>query len=153
MTIPYATATSGLRAREEILKILRRFGCESVGFMDEFGTRSVALSFTYRGRNIYLRASAQGWANAYLKENPWTKRRHSTRNEWENNALEKGMVAVNSVLRDWVKGQMTAVETGMMTFDHVFLAHMLLTDGRPLIEQVQKLLPSISEIPALGFEQ
>ena len=31
-TIPYASATSGTAAREEITKILRRFGCESVGF-------------------------------------------------------------------------------------------------------------------------
>ena len=34
--IPYASATNGAAAREEITKILRRFGCESVGFMDDF---------------------------------------------------------------------------------------------------------------------
>ena len=142
MTLPYASAKSGLRAREDILKILRRFGCESVGFMDEFETRTVILAFTHRGRNVQLRASAQGWANAFLKENPWTDRRHSTEEEWKSKALDQGMIAVNSVLRDWVKGQMTAVETGILTFEHVFLAHMLMNDGRLLIEHAQKLLPS-----------
>ena len=35
-SIPYAAATTGLKAREEISKVLRRFGCESIGFMDDF---------------------------------------------------------------------------------------------------------------------
>jgi hypothetical protein len=36
MTIPYAAPTTALRAREEVTKVLRRFGCESIGFMDDF---------------------------------------------------------------------------------------------------------------------
>lgn len=153
MTLPYASAKSGLRAREEILKILKRFGCDSVGFMDEFETRTVILAFTHRGRNVQLRASASGWANAYLKENPWTDRRYSTQAEWESKALDQGMIAVNSVLRDWVKGQMTAVETGIMTFEHVFLAHMLMADGRPLLEHAQKLLPTPDNIVELKADR
>lgn len=35
MTTPYASATSDMRAREEVKKILRRFGCEAIGFMDD----------------------------------------------------------------------------------------------------------------------
>jgi len=134
MTIPYASATSGLKAREEIQKILRHFGCESVGFMDEFDTKTVILAFTRKGRQIQLRATAQGWANAYLRENPWTDRRHSTEHEWGQAALNQGMIAVNSILRDWVKGQVTAIETGILTFDHIFMPYMLMADGRPLIE-------------------
>ncbi|KKM90289.1 hypothetical protein LCGC14_1240200 [marine sediment metagenome] len=145
MTLPYAGATSGLKAREEILKILRRFGCESVGFMDEFETHSVLLAFVWRGRNVQLRASAQGWANAYLKENPWTDRRRSTEHEFEHAALDQGMIAVNSILRDWVKGQVTAIEIGIMTFDHVFMSYMLMSDGRPLLEHARKLLPASQE--------
>jgi hypothetical protein len=34
MTIPYASATSGAKAREEITEILRRLGCEEIGFME-----------------------------------------------------------------------------------------------------------------------
>lgn len=141
MNLPYATASSGSKAREEILKILRHFGCESVGFMDQFDTKTLILAFTWRERNVQLKASAQGWANAYLKENPWTHRRQSTQAEWEQRAIEQGMVAVNSVLRDWIKGQVTAIETGILTFEHVFLPYMLMHDGRPLIEHAQALLP------------
>ena len=142
MTLPYATATSGMKAREEIRKILQRFGADSVGFMDEFNTKTVILAFTIRGRAVQLHASAQGWANASLRENPWTDRRHSTEHEWEQAALNQGMIAVNSILRDWVKGQITAIETGVLTFEGVFMPYMLAADGRPLLEHVQKLLPA-----------
>jgi len=31
MTTPYASATSGMKARDEIAKVLRRLGCEKLG--------------------------------------------------------------------------------------------------------------------------
>lgn len=137
---PYANATSGAAAREEIRRILQRFGCESLGFMDKFEAHAVVLAFEWRGRRVQLQATAQGWANAYLKENPWSSRRRYTKAQWEQRALDQGMVAVNSILRDWVKGQMTAIETGILTFDHVFLPFMLTHDGRPVIEAAKKLI-------------
>lgn len=150
MTLPYASASSGTKARAEIVRILRRFGCEQVGFMDEFDTHSLLLAFKWRGRAVQLRASAQGWANAYLKENPWSDRRHYNEREWGQRALDQGMIAVNSILRDWVKGQVTAVETGILTFEGVFLPYMLMADGRPLIEHARKLLPPPEGREALG---
>ena len=143
MSIPYASASSGSKAREEILKILQRFGCESVGFMDEFHTKTLILAFTYRGRNIQLKATAQGWANAYLKENPYTYRMKKNKQEHEEKALNQGMIAVNSILRDWVKGQMTAVETGILTFEHVFMPYMLMNDGRVLADHASEMLPAL----------
>jgi len=141
MTTPYATTTSGTRARDEIIKILRHFGCEKVGFMDEFEDHALMLAFVWRGRQVQLRASAEGWASAYIKENPWRSSRHSTRLQWESRALDQGMIAINSILRDWVKGQVTAVETGIMSFETVFMPHMLTQDGTPMLDQMRKLLP------------
>jgi hypothetical protein len=140
--MPYENATSGQAARAEITKTLQRFGCDSVGFMDEFHDRVVLLAFTHRGRNVQLRASAKGWAAAWLKDNPYTSRRRATRQEWEERAIRQGMVAVNSILRDWVKGQVTAVECGMLSFEHVFVPYMLSADGKPMIEHMQKMLPA-----------
>ena len=68
MTVPYATATSGERAREEIRKLLQRFGCESVGFMDEFTEQRLLLVFQWHGQRVQLQASARGWADLYLRE-------------------------------------------------------------------------------------
>jgi hypothetical protein len=143
-TVPYASARSGLGAREEITRILRRFGCESVGFMDDFADQSVLLAFTHRGRPVQLRASAKGWAQMYVKANPWHSRRRLAQREYEMDALRQGLIAVNSILRDWVKGQIVAVECGMLSFEAVFLPYMLTAEGKSLIEAVQqqKLLPA-----------
>lgn len=65
--VPYASATSGDRARAEATKWLRRLGCEQIGFMDDFENREVLLAFTHRGCNVQLRASARGWATMFLK--------------------------------------------------------------------------------------
>jgi hypothetical protein len=144
---PYASATSGAGARDEITKILRRFGCESVGFMDDFEKHEIVLAFTHRGRPIQLRASAKGWAAMYLKENPYTPRRRASRVEHETAALRQGQIAVNSILRDWIKGQVTAVECGILSFEAVFMPYMLGRDGRTLMEHVelQSLLPAPQE--------
>ena len=56
-SVPYARATSGERARAEVVALLRRFGCESVGFMDDFADQSLMLAFQWRGRRVQLRAS------------------------------------------------------------------------------------------------
>ena len=81
--VPYASASSGMRAREEIKKILTRFGCESVGFMDDNVKHEVLLAFTHRGRQVQLTASAKGWAAMYLKENPWTYNRRAKRHDFD----------------------------------------------------------------------
>lgn len=150
MNLPYSNATSGAKARAEVVKILQRFGCESVGFMDEFTTKSILLAFVYRGRNVQLRASAQGWANAWLRENPWTTRRHYKKQEWEERAIKQGMIAVDSIIRDWVKGQMTAIDTGILSFEHVFMPYMLASDGRTLVEHMQERLPELTDQSARG---
>jgi|SRR5215467_5779203 len=146
MTTPYADATSGAKARDEILKVLRRFGCESVGFMDDFENHEIVLAFTHRGRPVQLRASATGWAQMYLKENPWNNRRYGNRVDYEQKALRQGQIAINSILRDWIKGQMTAVECGVLSFEAVFMPYMIV-GGRPLIQRIKEtgLLPEPSE--------
>jgi hypothetical protein len=144
--VPYASATSGAAARDEIGRMLRRFGCESVGFMDEYDKHAVLLHFTHRGRQVQMRASAMGWANMFMKAKPFTGRgrQKGGKLEYERKALAQGLVAVNSILRDWVKGQLTAVECGMMQFEAVFMPYMLGSDGRTVIEHAMaaKMLPA-----------
>lgn len=143
MSIPYEGATSGMKARDEITKTLQGFGCESVGFMDDFVDGSVLLAFKHRGRQVQLRASAKGWAAMYLKEKPWNYQRKLKKQQYEQAAVSQGLIAVNSILRDWVKGQVTAVETGILSFEAVFMPHMITDNGQSLLERAlsQNLLP------------
>lgn len=136
MTLPYYKATSGAAAREDIRDMLRRFGCENVGFMENFEEQSLLLVFTHRGRKMQLKASGQGWAALYLKENPWNSRFRKSLKQYEIEVLHQGAVAVNSILRDWVKGQIMAIECGILSFDAAFMPFMLGRDGRPLFESL-----------------
>jgi hypothetical protein len=67
--------------------------------------------------------------------------------DYQQAALKQGHVAVNSILRDWIKGQVTAIETGILSFEAVFMPYMLTADGRPVIERIkdENLLPSPQE--------
>lgn len=137
MTVPYENATSGVAARDEIIRLLRRFGAESVGFMDEFEKGELLLAFSHRGRPIQMRASAKGWASLFLREHPYNSGRHRlNRHDYERKALAQGLIAMNSILRDWVKGQITAVECGILEFETVFMPYMLAPDGRAVIEHI-----------------
>lgn len=147
MMVPYAEAKSGAAARDEISKMLRRFGCESVGFMDDFENHELLLAFRHRGRPMQLRASAKGWAALYLKENPWSPRRYKNRHDWEQAALRQGLIAVNSILRDWVKGQVMAVECGILSFEAVFMPYMLTRDGTPLVDHITANMNSLLPAP------
>ena len=148
VNIPYQGATSGMKARDEIRSILKRFGCTSLGFMDDFETKSLSLVFKYRDRQIQLKASAQGWAAMYLQAKPWTSRMQRTKQQYNDDALDQGLIAINSILRDWVKGQVTAIETGILQFDHVFLPYMVAPGGQTVAELIEsrKLL----ELPGAG---
>ncbi|MCC2615923.1 hypothetical protein LJ739_06690 [Aestuariibacter halophilus] len=122
--------------------MLKQFGCTKFATGEDFDTGELFVQFEHRGRMVSLIASSKGYAAAWLKENPYNNRRKGTKADHEAKALEKGGTAVYSILRDWVKGQVTAIEIGMLSFESAFLSHILLPSGKRVIEHVeeQKLL-------------
>jgi hypothetical protein len=144
-SVPYAGATSGENAQAETMKILQRSGCAEVGFMDKYDAHELLLHFKHRGRTVQFTASAKGWAQMYLTANPWTYSMRRSRVDYEQAALRQGHIAISSNIRDWIKGQITAIESGVLSFEAVFMPYMLTSDGRPLIERAQELLPKADE--------
>lgn len=136
MSLPYSTASSGTKALADIQKVLRHFGCNKFGSMvdDEHG--ELMIQFEHQGRMVSVKCSYRGYAAAWLKENPWSYRRQSTKQEWERKAMDIGSVAIYSVARDWIKGQVTAIETGILTFEGAFLGQILLPNGMTVLEHV-----------------
>ena len=124
--------------------MLKQFGCTKFATGEDFDTGELFIQFEHRGRMVSLTASAKGYAAAWLKENPWNSRRKTSKADHESKALDIGSTAVYSILRDWVKGQVTAIEIGMLSFDAAFLSHIMLPSGKRVIEHIeeQKLLPS-----------
>ena len=142
MTLPYENATSGERALGEIQKLLRGFGCNKFGSMIDDGDGTVLVQFVYREKSVSVKASINGYAAAWLKEHPFTNRTRGSKIEHERKAMNIASVAVYSILRDWIKGQITAIETGILTFEGAFLGQILLGSGKTVLEHVseQKLI-------------
>ena len=149
MQLPYSEAQSGDRALADMQKVLRRFGCNKFGTMLDEGKGELIVQFEHQHRMVSIKASMAGYAAAWLKENPWSGRRKSTKLEHERKAMDIASVAVYSILRDWIKGQVTAIETGILSFEGAFLGQILLPNGRTVLEHAQanKLLPSKDEDP------
>lgn len=144
MSLPYENATSGSNALNDIQKMLRKFGCAKFATGEDYERGEIFIQFEHRGRQVQLKASAKGYAAAWLKEHPYSSRTRTNRAQHESRALSIGSIAVYSILRDWVKGQVTAIEIGMMSFEAAFLSHIMLPSGMTVIEYVdqQKLLPA-----------
>jgi hypothetical protein len=127
-------------------------GCESIGFMDDYEKHEVLLAFTHRGRNIQLRVSAKGWGAGLFEGKPVDILTSIHAPGLRAGCPSQGRIAVNSILRDWIKGQVTAVECGILSFEAVFMPFMLTHDGRPLLERVSDLLPQPDEPKVVEFK-
>lgn len=145
MSLPYENATSGGAALEEIRKVLTKFGCARFGTMTDTENGELIVQFSFRGRDVTAKASYRGYAAAWLREHPYTTRMRGTKVEHEKKAIKQAEISVCSVLRDWIKGQVVAIETGVLTFEGAFLGQILLPSGSTVLEQIEKqnLLPAL----------
>ena len=144
MSLPYESARAGEGALQEIQKILAKFGCQSFGTMINVEKGVTIVQFTWHNRTVSLEASWKGYATAWMKEHPWSYRMHHNKAKHEEIALAQARISVCSILRDWVKGQTTAIECGIMSFEAAFFSHLLTKSGERVIDRVMKtenLLP------------
>lgn len=146
MSLPYEKSTSGERALGEIQKILRGFGCSQFGSMIDDEKGEIMVQFAHKGRRAQVTASINGYAAAWLRAHPHTSRMQKTKVEHERKAMDIASVAVYSILRDWIKGQVTAIETGILSFEGAFLGQLLLPSGKTILDHTheQKLLEASS---------
>ena len=145
--LPYETSTAGDKALMELQRTLAKFGCQSFGTMIDAERGCTIVAFKWRNRNISLEASWKGYAQAWLRAHPWSYSMRATKEQHHQRALDQGRMSVCSVLRDWVKGQVTAIECGVMSFEAAFMPHILLPSGERVIDRVQSenLLPPAEE--------
>jgi hypothetical protein len=110
--------------------------------MDNFERHELLVAFSHRRRRVQLTASAKGWAQMYLKQKTWSYSHRRNRTEYEQDILRQ--VAINSILRDWIKGQVTVIGTGILSFEAVFMPFMLTADGLTLVDWISEtnLLPA-----------
>lgn len=144
-TLPYETSTAGDRALAELQRVLEGFGCKQFGTAVDNERQVITVAFRWRDQQVVMDASWKGYAVAWMKKHPLSYRSNMSRQQHEQKALERGRVAVCSVLRDWVKAQTVAIECGVLQFEEVFMPHMMLPNGVRVIDAVKnaKLLPQL----------
>ena len=135
-SLPYENATSGKRAIHEIQRVLEAFGATSFGTLENFDKGEVIVQFEWRGHRVSIPASGKGYAANWLRHHPHTDRMRMTKHEYERRAVGLGKIAVWSILRDWIKGQVTAIQCGMMSFEGAFLGSIMLPDGQTVLERI-----------------
>lgn len=147
MGLPYENATSGGAAIEEIRKLLTKFGCSRFGTMTDVERGHLLVQFSHRGRDVSATASYKGYAAAWLKHHPYTSRTRGSKVDHERKALRQAEVSVCSILRDWIKGQVMAIECGILTFEGAFLGQIHLPNGVTVLEAVtsNKMLPALTQ--------
>lgn len=138
MTLPYENATSGKAAIDDMQKLLKGFGAASFGVMEDFAAGDVIVQFQWRERRVTIKANAKGYAAAWLRQHPHTQRTRSTIVEHERKALDQANISVYSILRDWIKGQVTAIEVGMLSFEGAFLGQIMLPSGETVLERIEQ---------------
>lgn len=139
MSLPYDRATAGDQALVQLQRALQAFGCQSFGTMVDDEHQEVIVAFRWRNRDVQLRASWKGYAAAWSKHHPWSRSSVRSRADYDAKALKQARVSVCSALRDWAKGQIVAVECGIMSFEAAFMPHMLLPSGERVVDRVEKM--------------
>ena len=137
-SLPYENATSGKAALLEIEKVVQRFGATSFGVMERYETSEIVIQFEHRGQRVHLCASAKGYAKAWLRVHPFSSRSRGSLAAYEQRALAQGTVAVYSILRDWIKGQVTAIECGVLSFEAAFLGQIMLPSGETVHQAISR---------------
>ena len=143
-TLPYETASNGDRALAEAQRMLARFNVQAFGAMTDYERDCIIVQFRHGGRHVHVEASIKGYADAWLKHHPHSSRVRASRDEHMRKAQNIARHAVCSILRDWIKAQVTAVETGVFSFEAAFIAQTMLPGGITVAQYVdrQHLLPS-----------
>lgn len=131
MKLPYqGVIASSDKSLAQLQKILQEFGCQRFGIMNDIDRSEVIVQFEWRQQKVELRASWKGYADKLAKYTPSQKQ------------VEQAKKSVCAALKDWVKGQTTIVECGVMSFEEVFMPQLLLPEGGRLIDKaVQFCLP------------
>ena len=136
MPIPYENASSGRTAMDDIRKVIVGFGCTKFAPMEDFVAGTISIQFEHNGRMVQVSASAAGYAKLWLKEHPHSNRMKRSVEEHKSFAMERGQVAVWSILRDWIKGQFTAVECGLLQFEEAFLGQLVI-NGETVFQKIK----------------
>ncbi len=150
----YAESTSVPveRSRAEIERILSKYGATRFGTMNE-ADGSATVYFEFKGRQIQLPVPMPPRTDKRFARDKYGRVRVETQRErlWEQEQRRRWRVLVITI-----KAMLEAVDTGLVTFEQAFLAHIVIpgtarTLGEALVPKLDALYSGLS-LPALLAE-
>jgi hypothetical protein len=117
------------RSRAEIERVLTRYGAEE--FMYGWDSRHATVGFIAGGRHVRFLLPMP--AASEFTSTPTGRRRTAStaRDAWEQSKRQRWR-ALGLV----IKAKLEAVESGIVTFDQEFLAHIVMPNGRTVADEV-----------------
>lgn len=148
------TDVSPEKSRGEIDRTLSRYGASAFGYgwQDEEGRRAAkaVITFVAHGRHVKFvlpippRDSDEiRYTHRHLPKYSWRKRTEKQAEEAYDQAVRQRWRALLLV----IKAKLEAVDTGIVSFEEEFLAHMVLPSGETVSEW---FTPQLNEAYATG---
>ena len=120
------TSVSAFKSREEIERVLQRYGADQFMYGTETGRALVA--FRMNGRQVKFILPMPDKEDREFTHTPAKGSRRS--NDAQLEAWEKACRQRWRALALVIKAKLEAVESGITEFDSEFLAHIVLPDGQ-----------------------
>jgi hypothetical protein len=130
MSYAEGTSVSPEKSEMEIRTLLRKYGAED--FLSGWSGEQVTIGFRAKGRVVRFRVILPKRDEARFRKgrNDWTpatdKQAHD-RFEQEVRRLWRALVLT-------IKAKLECVESGIETFEHAFMANIVMPDGRTVAE-------------------
>lgn len=150
------TSVSPEESRAEIERTLKRYEATRFGYMWDEGTAVVA--FTVKGRQVKFELPLPDREDAAFKQT--SSNQHGRLGDFSPAKYDQAIKQRWRALALVIKAKLEAVETGIVTFEEEFMAHIVLPDGStvgewmtPQIEQAYlggKMPPLMLESKARG---
>jgi hypothetical protein len=134
------TQVTADRSRQEIERLLMRFGAGQFGYLTDVQNNRAHIMFVYRGLRIRISVSLPKESD--FNKTPKGRRKKDNQIKVD---YEKEMRRRWRSLTLLVKAKLVAVEDGVATFEEEFLPYILWGNGQTTAEQLSGRIMSIEE--------
>ena len=127
------TAVSSENSRAEIERTLRRYGATGYAYAWDDARAAAMVGFALGGRRVRFMLPMPNPKSEEFTRTPTGKERKpdAAAKEWEQAGRQRWRA-----LALMIKAKLEAVESGIVTLEDEFLAHLLLANGKTVGEQV-----------------
>jgi hypothetical protein len=138
------TTVSTDKSLSEIRSVLKKYGAAGFAFGED--DKAIQIAFDMKGRRIRFTVPVPD-ESKFLKVKMNRRASRVRTPEERRKAVEKALPQRYRALLLVIKAKLESVESGIETFDHAFLAHLILPSGETFSEWLE---PQFEQIYSRG---